>query len=1221
MLANRRLILRMYHSISDRHTHSILVVFILLLCFAANAQPGMYWLRKSQEKEYLRLRNLDIGPCLHEGDSFCTRRVANSMCSTEKNECFCKPGYVSIQESYGITCKTLLTNLKCQVDADCVHIFNSACHPGAGLCACPSGTIYVAQDHACQQMAEYESNIFCNKCRQVNGMCYKRDKTSAESPTILHSQTNSDDTYHAAWYQTHRSIRSLLLGYPYGCLCPYNTAMPLATPRRTWITNETHKKLPVRQADELDRLEDLPQWSFCKAIFVNVGEYCNNIDVLCRAKFSHCIQNEDGSNRRGQSSPFVFTCTCAPGYVPVYQNHLGYYECFQQIAANHTDCSACIKTGGRCFSMNLQNPTATGCLCPHDRAPGIASKPIGSDDSHGIPNFASSDVGSDSCTESLAEVSCFRSHLEVCYRPPTQPPYNRLSNDLASQKAFAFVTDARPNLVFDDTCVLTPTTKHPFSLSAGLSPKLNESMKEDSLWCLVLDWRNDPGRQPCAVKVTEYMSGHLYSGYLAIVTDAEYQSPMRSMLFQFTCKTNNEIPQRVPGQVFERAWISENHDIDNSWSKVDIALELVNQTGQSIETAFEYTPIRLRAQLHDQSGKYHALHMEACYASQASVEDQDMGASHEYPVVIKGCPTRLLPGRSAPSRQETRPSPLAGLLESPAAFETDIFPVSHDASAQMFCPTADDCSRHPINSSMHRAMLRRSLDYPIGRPDPDQPVGSNANTRGRSTMARPVEYKVYRLQFRCVIRLCTERACCPTRLLPGRSAPSRQETRPSPLAGLLESPAAFETDIFPVSHDASAQMFCPTADDCSRHPINSSMHRAMLRRSLDYPIGRPDPDQPVGSNANTRGRSTMARPVEYKVYRLQFRCVIRLCTERAWCCWPVLCGSRQGETLSPRTTFQPPNLRFVTRTVHLNVLQLVTAAHEPAQTKAKDEQCTSFICTTGLHTLLLVGLVGLLTCVMGIVGLMLARRYQLRYDRTSYNPHNQYIAPKPLTAQTYRQPTVQPDVLTNSTTVSKLRSPCASGTPGNPVPTPGDANWWLTLHAYTNAQLTDTLPLPDPRSDRNRNHTPTFLSLPRCSCSEIGGHLVSANVGAGSRIPVAYAPSSPVHLTSFHSDDQGRKSEQPLLFTPACDSSTSSLKGAAYLQLTEPDQLQNSADRSTPSEITWTPWPGNGHTSDECSSVPMKEYPCLMMARSVPPCGESSSAYSTFDGHDACART
>ncbi|VEL21613.1 unnamed protein product [Protopolystoma xenopodis] len=46
------------------------------------------------------------GPCIHEGDAYCTRRVINSLCSMEKNECFCRPGYVSIQEDYGITCKT-----------------------------------------------------------------------------------------------------------------------------------------------------------------------------------------------------------------------------------------------------------------------------------------------------------------------------------------------------------------------------------------------------------------------------------------------------------------------------------------------------------------------------------------------------------------------------------------------------------------------------------------------------------------------------------------------------------------------------------------------------------------------------------------------------------------------------------------------------------------------------------------------------------------------------------------------------------------------------------------------------------------------------------------------------------------------------------------------------------------------------------------------------------
>ncbi|KAA0188322.1 hypothetical protein FBUS_01039 [Fasciolopsis buskii] len=664
--------------------------------------------------------------------------------------------------------------------------------------------------------------------------------------------------------------------------------------------------------------------------------------------------------------------------------------------------------------MNQQNSGAVGCLCPHDRAPGISNRPIGSDESHGIPSFTGSDVGTDSCTESLAEVSCFRNHLEVCYRPPTLPPYNRLSSDLADHKAFAFVTDARPYLIFDDKCVLTPTTaRQRFSLPANPSTNRNESLKEDVLWCLSLDWRNDPGRQPCAVRVTEYMSGHLYSGYLAIVMNTEYQSPMRNLLFHFTCKTNNEIPQQVPGQVFER------------------------------------------------------------------------------------CPTRVLPG---------------------------------------------------------------------------------IVTSGR-------------------------------------------ETRPSPLAGLLESPTRFETELFPVSHDASTQIFCPTGEDCSRHQVNYSGHESTMRRSSDFSADRSGPIQPVGLNTNTQNRHT--RPVEYKVYRLQFRCVIRLCIERAWCCWPVVCGSRQGESLTPRTSFQPPSMRFVTRTVHLNVLQLVTAAQEPARTKSRDEQCTNFICATGLHTLLLIGLVGLLTCVMGIVGLILARRYQHRYDRSNYNSHNHYIAPKPIIAQTYRPPTVQPDLLTSPTTGNKIRSTGITETSGNSLPAHADTNMWLTLHAYTNAQLADTLPLPDRRlADRSHNHTPTFLTSPRCSCSETGGHTVSANMGTVSRLPVGYTTSSgPVHLTSFLSEQQERKSEQPLLFTPTGDSSTSSLKGVTYLQLTEPDQLLNPEDRSTPNEVTWTSWPGNARATNDCNTVPLKEYPYMMVARGVPPGGESSSAYSTFDRHETCART
>ncbi|KAM3178720.1 hypothetical protein ACTXT7_001986 [Hymenolepis weldensis] len=181
------------------------------------------------------------GPCADEGDAYCIKRVPNSFCSVTKNECFCQPAYVAIQEEYGITCKPLLTSLSCHVDKDCVHVKNSICHPGAGFCACPGGTVYVAQEHACLPI--------------------------------------------------HRP--------KFGCSCPYKTAMPM--PKKVYASND----------------QSLSPWAFCRAILVDVGELCNDADLICRPR------NADCSSRNGEPR----TCRCKSGYFPVYQQSLHYHEC------------------------------------------------------------------------------------------------------------------------------------------------------------------------------------------------------------------------------------------------------------------------------------------------------------------------------------------------------------------------------------------------------------------------------------------------------------------------------------------------------------------------------------------------------------------------------------------------------------------------------------------------------------------------------------------------------------------------------------------------------------------------------------------------------------------------------------------------------------------------------------------------------------------------------
>ncbi|BHF69099.1 hypothetical protein SprV_0301214000 [Sparganum proliferum] len=110
-----------------------------------------------------KAQNLAVGACNNEDANFCSDIVRNSICNTAKNECFCRKGYVAVKEDNSVSCKTLLTDLKCRVDADCVHINHSSCHPGAGFCTCPGNTVFVPHMSACLDIGEIcnEEDLIC----------------------------------------------------------------------------------------------------------------------------------------------------------------------------------------------------------------------------------------------------------------------------------------------------------------------------------------------------------------------------------------------------------------------------------------------------------------------------------------------------------------------------------------------------------------------------------------------------------------------------------------------------------------------------------------------------------------------------------------------------------------------------------------------------------------------------------------------------------------------------------------------------------------------------------------------------------------------------------------------------------------------------------------------------------------------------------------------------
>ncbi|VDP83308.1 unnamed protein product [Echinostoma caproni] len=120
------------------------------------------------------------GPCKSRNPNYCPEHVANSVCNTQRDECFCRSGYVAIREADEIVCRTYLS---CRIDADCTHVDGSICHPGAGKCVCPGGTVFVAHLHACRKRIFTGQSDICEMCIALGGVCFAFQETEIQNNT------------------------------------------------------------------------------------------------------------------------------------------------------------------------------------------------------------------------------------------------------------------------------------------------------------------------------------------------------------------------------------------------------------------------------------------------------------------------------------------------------------------------------------------------------------------------------------------------------------------------------------------------------------------------------------------------------------------------------------------------------------------------------------------------------------------------------------------------------------------------------------------------------------------------------------------------------------------------------------------------------------------------------------------------------------------------------
>ncbi|KAM3181923.1 hypothetical protein ACTXT7_013402, partial [Hymenolepis weldensis] len=216
--------------------------------------------------------------CNKEPPNFCDRIVKNSVCNKAKNECFCRKGFVVVKEGDSVA---LLTDLKCRVDADCVHVNRSSCHPGAGYCTCPGNTIFVPQLNACRTKLFDRKSLICASCLQEGGDCFAFEHGD-------HMQEEGSPQFER-----------------YGCVCPN-------------LRTNTQFRDPSR-----------PQRT-CGAQLADIGDLCNEEDLRCRSPLATCRFIEEA-----QWGAMTYgTCTCPPEYIPVFQKLLRFYECFQTVCEN-----------------------------------------------------------------------------------------------------------------------------------------------------------------------------------------------------------------------------------------------------------------------------------------------------------------------------------------------------------------------------------------------------------------------------------------------------------------------------------------------------------------------------------------------------------------------------------------------------------------------------------------------------------------------------------------------------------------------------------------------------------------------------------------------------------------------------------------------------------------------------------------------------------------------
>nr|CAH8852898.1 unnamed protein product [Trichobilharzia regenti] len=458
-------------------------------------------------------RSLNLGSCtLNGGDVYCQQYRRDSFCSLLQDECFCLPGYVSVNEmdDSWYTCKPLITDLYCRMDLECAHISGSICHPGVGACVCPSGYEFVLQQFACLPRINDNRNSLCTACQRSGGICVM----------------NKTD-------------------YP---MNNYQSELQCACPRR-------------RMSNKMER----SSFDICHLTSADIGEECNVQGRRCLSQNAICVQTttvQQSVDNRLQlmRNKTVNICQCFDGMIPVYQKNLDYFECFTEVSdPTILDCQSCFQSHGRCYQINSGLTDITniqyGCTCPLFQQHLLNSsgeylcesssctheKEIKFNKNIEKYHYILPDQfrrakqftkllkkNKNFCTESFIQVTCDRQSISVCYKHPYKISDPVPYNDTASTfKVYLKSTMIYPEFI---------ATKFNVSMSRSIPQSCLLKQTGDQTFCSTFNVQLNQFKK-CEIYEIVYKDGSAYYGTLHAEDKKEGDSisMLRNFHIDFLC--------------------------------------------------------------------------------------------------------------------------------------------------------------------------------------------------------------------------------------------------------------------------------------------------------------------------------------------------------------------------------------------------------------------------------------------------------------------------------------------------------------------------------------------------------------------------------------------------------------------------------------------------------------------------------------------------------------